>query len=159
MSVPSLYCLIATTVLTFSYDTRTVNFSFRHMDMGVRQTWLYCQLRRFKCPIHGVITQIGSICKVIGRFAFHQRLRAPGCLVQSRWIKPPLPSSPALRFRTVGMICERVVAEELDRRCLVNLFLIGVIEISCRKHNNYLTLVTNHETGKRSLWSKREKCK
>ena len=53
-----------------------------------------------------------------------------------------------LRFRTVGMICERVVAEELERRCLDNLFLVGVDEISYRKHHNYLTLVTNHETGK-----------
>ncbi|KJF15825.1 hypothetical protein AXFE_33080 [Acidithrix ferrooxidans] len=46
------------------------------------------------------------------------------------------------------MICERVVAEELDRSRLENLFLVGVDESSYRKHHNYLTLVTNHETGK-----------
>ena len=38
------------------------------------------------------------------------------------------------------MICERVVAEELDPKRLENLFLVGVDEISYRKHHNYLTL-------------------
>jgi transposase len=51
-------------------------------------------------------------------------------------------------WRTVGTICERVVTEELDPNRLDNLFILGVDEISYRKHHNYLTLVTNHETGK-----------
>ncbi len=46
------------------------------------------------------------------------------------------------------MICERVVAEELDPKRLDNLFLVGVDEIPYRKHHNYLTLLSNHETGK-----------
>ena len=41
------------------------------------------------------------------------------------------------------MICERVVNEELDPKRLENLFLVGVDEISYRKHQNYLTLVAN----------------
>ena len=63
------------------------------------------------------------------------------------------------RFRTVGTICERVVAEEFDRRCLENLFLVGVYEISYRKHHSSLTLVANHDTGKRCLWGRRQKRK
>ena len=51
-------------------------------------------------------------------------------------------------WRTVGTICERVVAEELDPNRLDDLFILGVDEISYRKRHNYLTLVTNHETGK-----------
>jgi hypothetical protein len=51
-------------------------------------------------------------------------------------------------WRTVGTICERVVAEELDPNRLGDLFILGVDEISYRKRHNYLTLVTNHETGK-----------
>ncbi|WP_298341943.1 hypothetical protein [Ferrimicrobium sp.] len=51
-------------------------------------------------------------------------------------------------WRTVGTICERVVAEELNPNRLDDLFVVGVDEISYRKHHNYLTLVTNHETGK-----------
>ena len=41
-----------------------------------------------------------------------------------------------------------MVAEELDPKRLENLFLAGVDEISCRKHHNYLALVTNHDSGK-----------
>ncbi len=46
------------------------------------------------------------------------------------------------------MICERVVAEEFDPKRLENLFLAGVDEISYSKNHNYLTLVTNPDTGK-----------
>ncbi|KJE76350.1 transposase [Ferrimicrobium acidiphilum] len=38
--------------------------------------------------------------------------------------------------------------QELDPNRLDDLFILGVDEISYRKHHNYLTLVTNHETGK-----------
>lgn len=49
---------------------------------------------------------------------------------------------------TVGRICERVVATELDTERLAGLVHIGVDEVSWRKHHNYLTLVTNHTSGK-----------
>ena len=62
---------------------------------------------------------------------------------------PPLPKSAAFSFRTVGSICERVVAEVLDPNRLENLFLVAADEISYRKHPNYLTRVTNYETGNR----------
>ena len=48
---------------------------------------------------------------------------------------------------TVGRICERVVADELDPGRLDDLVEIGVDEISWRKHHNYLTLVVDHRTG------------
>ncbi len=37
------------------YDTETVDYLWRHLDMGVRGTWLFCPLSRLKCPSHGVI--------------------------------------------------------------------------------------------------------
>ncbi|CAG4908993.1 unnamed protein product [Acidithrix sp. C25] len=40
------------------------------MDMGVRQTWLYCQLRRLKCPIHGVITESVPFARPVGESRF-----------------------------------------------------------------------------------------
>ena len=61
-------------------------------------------------------------------------------------------------WRTVGTICERVVTEELDPNRLDDLFILGVDEISYRKHHNYLTLVTNHETGKIVYAGRGEKC-
>jgi len=38
--------------------------------------------------------------------------------------------------------------QEFDSNRLEDLFILGVDEISYRKRHNYLTLVTNHETGK-----------
>jgi hypothetical protein len=49
---------------------------------------------------------------------------------------------------TVGRICDRVVADELDPGRLDDLYDIGVDEISWKKHHNYLTLVVNHTTNK-----------
>ncbi|KJF18951.1 hypothetical protein AXFE_01550 [Acidithrix ferrooxidans] len=41
----------------YRYDIRTVNSRWRHLDMGIRRTWISCALRRLKCPNHGVITE------------------------------------------------------------------------------------------------------
>jgi transposase len=54
---------------------------------------------------------------------------------------------------TVGRICERVVATNLEAERLDGLIHIGVDEVSWRKHHNYLTLVTNHTSGK-IVWGK-----
>jgi len=40
------------------------------------------------------------------------------------------------------------LSQELDPNRLGDLFILGVDEISYRKRHNYLTLVTDHETGK-----------
>jgi transposase len=53
-----------------------------------------------------------------------------------------------ISWRTVGAICERVVADVLDPDRLSGLVDIGVDEISWRRHHRYLTLVSNHDTGK-----------
>ncbi len=132
----------------FRYDTRTVNSRWRHMDMGVRQTWLYCQLRRLKCPSHGVITESVPFARPVSESRFTRDFEHLVAWCTSKMDKTTVTKLTRIAWRTVGMICERVVAEELDPKRLENLFLVGVDEISYRKHHNYLTLVTNHETGK-----------
>jgi hypothetical protein len=47
----------------------------------------------------------------------------------------------AINWRTVGTIVERVVAQRLDARRLEELSLIGVDEVSHRRHHQYLTVV------------------
>lgn len=53
----------------------------------------------------------------------------------------------SIDWDTVGRICERVMADELDPARLEGLFNIGVDEISWKKHHNYLTLVADHDTS------------
>jgi transposase len=58
-----------------------------------------------------------------------------------------------IAWRTVGAICERVCVDALDPDRLSRLVDIGVDEISWRKHHRYLTLVSDHDTGK-IVWGK-----
>ncbi|MGH3922832.1 MAG: helix-turn-helix domain-containing protein, partial [Pseudonocardiaceae bacterium] len=51
-------------------------------------------------------------------------------------------------WRTVWAICERVSADVLNPERLSGLVDIGVDEISWKKHHHYLTLVSDHATGK-----------
>src|SRR5664279_2114759 len=57
---------------------------------------------------------------------------------------------------TTGRIIERVVADRLDPNRLQHLFQVGVDEVSWRKGHSYLTLVSNHETGK-FVWGREGK--
>jgi transposase len=58
-----------------------------------------------------------------------------------------------LDWDTIGRICQRVSADELDTDRLCGLVDIGVDEISWRKHHKYLTLVTDHRSRK-IVWGK-----
>ena len=58
-----------------------------------------------------------------------------------------------IAWRTVGAIAGRVATDELDPARLAGLVDIGVDEISWKKHHHYLTLVSNHDTGK-IVWGK-----
>lgn len=57
-----------------------------------------------------------------------------------------------INWRTVGTIVARVVAERLDRRRLEDLYVIGVDEISFRRHHNYITVVVDH-ARRRVVWT------
>ena len=130
------------------YDTKTVDSRWRHLDMGVRETWLSCSLRRLKCPRHGVITEAVPFARPVAESRFTRDFEHLVAWSTSKIDKTTVTKLTRIAWRTVGMICERVVAEELDPKRLENLFLVGVDEISYRKHHNYLTLVTNHDSGK-----------
>ena len=130
------------------YDTKTVDSRWRHLDMGVRQTWLSCSLRRLKCPSHGVITESVPFARPVAESRFTRDFEHLVAWCTAKVDKTTVTKLTRIAWRTVGMICERVVAEELDPKRLENLFLVGVDEISYRKHHNYLTLVTNHDSGK-----------
>jgi transposase len=53
-----------------------------------------------------------------------------------------------INWRTVGAIIERVVADQLDNIRLDGLYDIGIDEVSYRKQHHYLTVITDHTSGK-----------
>ena len=144
----SLVCPKCSYVTRFCYDTRTLDSRWRHLDMGTHQTWLSCQLRRLRCPTHGVITEAVPFARPVGESRFTRDFEHLVAWATAKMDKTTVTRLLRVAWRTVGTICERVVAEELNPNRLDDLFVVGVDEISYRKHHNYLTLVTNHDSGK-----------
>jgi len=128
------------------YDTRAESSTWRHLDLGAWRLRVRADLRRLCCPVHGVITQGVPFARPGSRFT-----RDFEDLVG--WLATAMDKTALARlvrvdWDTTGRIIERVVADRLDPDRLQRLFQVGVDEVSWRKGHSYLTLVSNHGTGK-----------
>jgi len=128
------------------YDTRAESSTWRHLDLGAWRLRVRADLRRLCCPVHGVITQGVPFARPGSRFT-----RDFEDLVG--WLATTMDKTALARlvrvdWDTTGRIIERVVADRLDPDRLQRLFQVGVDEVSWRKGHSYLTLVSNHATGK-----------
>ena len=128
------------------YDTRTVDSSWRHLDLGRLRLVVKAKLRRIDCPTHGVRTEGVPFARVESGFT-----RDFEDLVA--WLATRMDTTAVRRltrvaWQTVGAICARVVADQLDPGRLEALFEVGIDEVSWRKGHRYLTLVTEHRSGK-----------
>ena len=59
-------------------------------------------------------------------------------------------------MNTVGCIARRVVQRLRPKGQLARLRVIGIDELSYRRHHKYITIVTNHETGE-VVWAREGK--
>jgi transposase len=131
------------------YDSRPVLSSWRHLDLGHWRLEVRATLRRLTCPTHGVRTEAVPFARAGARFT-----RDFEDLVG--WLATTMDKTALCRlvrvdWDSVGRIVERVMATELDPHRLERLFSIGVDEVSWRKGHSYITLVSNHQTG-RFVW-------
>lgn len=128
------------------YDTRCVDSSWRHLDLGAWSLIVRARLRRLRCPSHGVVTEGVPFARPGSGFTRDFEDLVAWCAAKmdrtacSRLLR--------VAWRTVGAICARVVAEEIDPGRLDELFEIGIDEISWRRRHRYITLVTDHRSGK-----------
>lgn len=131
---------------TAGYDTRWNDSSWRHLDVSGRPVVLRMLRRRLECPTHGVVVQAVPFARAGARFSrdFEEMV----AWLVTRADKTTVSTFTRIAWRTVGAICERVVADQLDDTRFEGLVNVGVDEISWKKHHNYLTLVSNHETSK-----------
>lgn len=132
------------------YDRRDVDSTWRHLDLGANRLTVKARLRRLSCPDHGTLTEAVPFARVGSGFT-----RDFEDLVA--WCAASMDKSATFRlcriaWRTVGAICARVVADELDPARLDGLFQIGIDEISWRRHHRYITLVVNHADAK-VIWA------
>ncbi|MCI4673765.1 ISL3 family transposase [Candidatus Mycolicibacterium alkanivorans] len=133
------------------YDTREVDSSWRHLDMGGRICRILLRRRRLRCPDHGVLAEGVPFARPDSR---HTRdFEDLVAWLVTKADKTTVSSFARVAWRTVGAICERVVADVLDPDRLCGLVDIGVDEISWRKHHRYLTLVSDHDSGT-IVWGK-----
>jgi transposase len=128
------------------YDTRPVTSTWRHLDLGRWRLEVRADLRRLVCPTHDVRTEGVPFARSGSRFTkdFEDLVG---------WLATTMDKTALCRlvridWATTGRIIERVMATGLDKRRLDDLFVAGVDEVSWRKGHAYLTLVSNHATGK-----------
>ncbi len=128
------------------YDRRDVDSVWRHLDLGSLELEVRARLRRLRCPTHGVRTEGVPFARPASGFtADFEALTA--------WLATKMDQTAVTRlvrvaWTSVGAICERVSAAELDPARLDELFEIGADEVSWRKRHRYLTLVSDHRRAK-----------
>lgn len=149
-----LSCPACTFTTRSRYDARPVASRWRHLDLGRWRLEVVAHLRRLVCPTHGVRTEAVPFARPGAQFT-----RDFEDLVG--WLATTMDKTATCRlvridWDSVGRIIERVMATELDKDRLDRLFVAGVDEVSWRKNHAYLTLVSNHETG-RFVWGKQGK--
>jgi len=141
-----LVCPVCTFSTRARYDTRQVASSWRHLRLGTSKLVIRSELRRLRCPTHGVRVEGVPFARPSSRFTrdFEQLV----AWLATKMDKDAVRRLVGVDWDTVGRICDRVVADELDPGRLDGLYDIGVDEISWKKHHNYLTLVVDHTTNK-----------
>lgn len=127
-----------------TYDHRTR--SWRHLDLGGIKCELRYELRRVECPRCGIKTEAVPWAEAGSRFTMpfemHTTYLAKGT------DKTTVTKIMRVAWVTVGKIIQRVVARQrgdVDR--LDGLSIIGVDELSYRRHHEYVTVVVDHERG------------
>jgi len=139
------------------YDTGSTPRRWRGLDMGSTRVFLQASTHRVSCPEHGVVVAAVPWARPGSRFthAFedtaawlvcHAALSVVAILLRVAW-------------RSVSDIVTRVVADRAGQHDrLAGLRRIGIDEISYRKGQRYLLVVTCHDSG-RLVWAGRDRTK
>lgn len=123
---------------------------WRHLGHGRISFWLEYAPRRADCERCGVLVEKVPWARAGSRFTTDfEELAA---YLAQKMDRTAVTRLLGIAWRTVGSIVERVVDEKLDPERLEGLLVIGVDEISYRKHHHYLTLVLDH-LRQRIVWA------
>lgn len=133
-------------VCAATHDTQLCRW--RHLDLGAQRCYVVCAVRRVKCPDCGVRMDAVPWARSA---RFTRDFEDVVTFLAQQMAKAPIAALMRVDWETVGRIVDRVVTERLDPRRLHRLRMIGVDEVSYRKHHRYLTVVADHESG-RVVW-------
>lgn len=134
------------------YDDR--ERSWRHVDLAGMTLHIRYRIRRAHCPRCAVIkTEAVPWAAPGSRFTYAFEERAAYLAQQSS--RTAVATLLRTSWRTVGTLIERVierVRSDAEGDGLDGLRLIGVDELSYRRHHQYVTVVVDHEQG-RVVWA------
>lgn len=120
---------------------------WHHLGIWGRKVWIEAPIRRYHCrTCKKTVTE--SVPWARHDSDFTRPFEDAVGLMAQRTDHTAVSQLFGIAWVTVGSIAERLVDEFLDPDRLANLRLIGVDEVSFRKRHRYLTVVTDHDTGK-----------
>ena len=123
---------------------------WRHLGHGRIPFWFEYSPRRTDCERCGVLVEKVPWARAGSRFTTDfEELAA---YLAQKMDRTAVTKLLGIAWRTVGSIIERVVDERLDPERLDGLLIIGIDEISYRRHHHYLTLVLDH-LRRRIVWA------
>jgi transposase len=123
---------------------------WRHLSLWGQEVILEGTIRRLRCPrCETVRTEAVPWARPGSKFT--RLLEDAVALLAQKLDHTAVAQFAGISWVTVGAIARRVVAEKLDPVRLQDLRRIGVDEISFRRRHKYLTVVTDHDTG-RVVW-------
>jgi transposase len=130
------------------YDTRQERL-WRHLSLGRTVFWLSYAPRRVECREHGA--RVERVPWAAHDSAFTFEFEEMTAWVAQHMDKTATSQLMGINWRTVGTIIQRVVEGRLDKERLEDLYVIGVDEVSFRRHHEYVTVVVDH-LKKRVVW-------
>jgi transposase len=135
------------------YDRR-VGRRWRHLALGGMRVELRYDLRRVDCPRCGVRVEWLPWAEPDSMFTrpFEEQV----AYLAQRMDKTGITGLMGIAWYTVGSIAARVVARMSPDDRLAGLRVIGIDELSYRRHHKYVTIITDHDTGK-VVWAREGK--
>jgi len=120
--------------------------TWRHLDLAGMLLHLRYDTRRVECRRCGILVELVPWAEIGSWFTrpFEDHV---GYLAQ-RCDQTTVSKQMRIAWATVGDIVQRVVARRQDGDPLDGLTIIGVDELSYRRHHEYVTVVVDHGGGK-----------
>ena len=127
------------------YDKR--HRRWRHLDLAGMKTVLRYEIRRVDCPRCGV--RVEQVPWAAAGSHFTLPFEEHAAYLAQQCSRTTVTRLMRIAWRTVGVIIRRVVSrhDETVGDRLDGLRLIGIDELSYRRHHKYVTVVVDHERG------------
>jgi len=135
------------------YDRRDGR-RWRHLDAGAMRVELRYDLRRVDCPRCGVVVELVPWADK-GSWFTYEFEDTTAYLLQAQ-NNSAVAKTMRISWPTVGSIARRVVDRVMEADALDDLTVIGIDEVSYRRHHEYVTVIVDHLRG-RVVWARRGK--